>query len=323
MFSIGKMFNTGLYFVKKNKSTLELVAGSLLIVGGVVQLVKDAGDIAIVNNEVAYDKAYKKEIDEVVATSETPTTWEEEDQLGRSRFKYTTSKLCEHSLAYGKVCWKSGLMIAGGLTLNWISHADLTKQLQSASLAAAANALAFSKYRENVRADVGAEKDYQYLTGSVQKTVEVKEDGTVVETTTPIKPDSNDYVTIPHSFYLDDTDLYTGNTERDRDKLEQALNTVNMLLHKKGVLTENEIRQVFWAEYKTIAGQSAGAFAQNKDGSLNYISIGLEDKNDATLRFLSGEEPNFLITLRYSDGKPLEDNIFADTRIHEFDWRTV
>jgi hypothetical protein len=312
MINFGRVFNKIALAAIRNKSTIELVAGGIAIVGGTVMLMRDADKIAVVNSEVEYDKAYKKEIDEAVTNSEEPTTWEEEDTEGRSRLKYTLTTTCKHTLAYGKAGWKGLLLIGGGLVLMGMSHADLTAQLKAVTAEAMAQAMLFHDYRQRVRDDVGENKDMEYLTGV--KTVEVNENGEVIESTTTVKKIEHQYgkARTPNMFFLDETDMYTGNPTKDLATLEWGINAVNKLLHQKGALTVNEMEHILGRRILPISGQCGGAFAQNKDGSFNYISCGLERRDEATRRFLDGVEDNFLIELKYSDGRPLETNIFGD-----------
>lgn len=315
--NLTKLGNQALFFVKKNRATIELVAGASLVTIGTGLLIHDANDIALVNNEVAYDKNFIKEIDKAIADGKKTgdkTSWVEE--TGKTKVSYVTHSIVHNGLGYAKTAGRGVACVGAGLGLISLSHVDMTKQLQTMSAVAAANALQFAEYRKNVVADAGEEKDYQYLTGGVTKTVEVKEDGTVVETTTPINSEQKCYL---NTFFIDASSNYIGVPVHDLKWLQDSLTCVNNALHARGVLTGNEIRKCFGMG-PTVAGQASGAFAQNKDGSLNYISIGLESNDSATQRFLNGDEKNFLVRLKYSDGRPLETNIFADTRIHELGW---
>lgn len=315
--NISKFGHQALFFAQKHKATIELVAGAGLVVAGTAILIHDANDIAIVNNDVAYDREMKKEIEKIIKENEgTPEATDWKDQTGKSKSKWMIDNAVRHTINYGKAAGKGVVCVTGGLVLIGMSHADLTKQLQTVSAMAAAQAMSFSEYRKRVVEDQGADKDYQYLTGGVVKTTEVKEDGTVVETTRPINPDQKIYL---NSFFLDTSDLYTGIPTQDLKTLKTAQAVINNALHSKGVLTANEMYKCLGRK-NTIAGQAAGAFAQNKDGSLNYIVLGLEETDSATQRFLQGIESNFLVRLKYSDGRPLETNIFADSRIHELGW---
>ena len=315
--NLSKVGHQALFFAQKHKATIELVAGAGLVVAGTAILIHDANDIAIVNNDVAYDREMKKEIEKIIRENhDTPEATDWKDQTGKTKTKWMIDNAVRHTINYGKAAGKGVVCVTGGLVLIGMSHADLTKQLQTVSAMAAAQAMSFSEYRKRVVEDQGADKDIQYLTGGVVKTTEVKEDGTVVEITRPINPDQKIYL---NSFFIENSDLYIGIPSQDLKWLTTGLNTVNHILHAKGVLTGNEIRKCFGMK-ETVAGQASGAFAQNKDGSMNFISIGLESTDEATQRFLQGTESNFLVRLKYSDGRPLETNIFADSRIHELGW---
>ena len=307
--NIKHLMNMGKLFFMKNKATIELVSGAGLVVAGTFVLIHDANKIAEVNNELEADKEYIKTIDEVVKNPAENTSWAEE--TGKTKCNYIIGRGVHHSLAYAKVCGKGLLCVGTGLGLIGMSHADLTKQIQTISAAAAAEAMSFANYRKNVIKDAGAEKDYEYLTGGTTKTVTVSEDGTVTEVTTRV-PKPLEGSCAPHSFWLSDTGLYTGNNLRDWANVERALNIVNQHLQYKGYMFGNEMFDVFQANH-TVADQCAGAWAQNKDGSLNYIDIqvapGVRDA------FKQGLESDILITLSYVGGKPLEDNLLNDDRI--------
>ena len=51
-------------------------------------------------------------------------------------------------------------------------------------------------------------------------------------------------------------------------------------------------------------------FYQNEDGSINNVSFGIEDNNPAAQSFRDGINPDFLVTIKYADGRPICDNCF-------------
>ena len=310
MFNVKQLINVGKIFLKQNKPTIEFVAGAGLVVAGTAFLIKDAQKIADANADLSATINEAKEINKLV--KEENTTWT--DETGKSKSSYIIHATVHHSLAYAKVLGKGVGCEIVGLGLMSLAHVDLTRQIQTISAAAAAQAISFANYRQRVREDAGELKDYQYLTGNVKKTVTIKDDGTVVEETTPVSPIDKGMSGTPHSFWLSDTGLYTGNNLRDWAALERHLHIVNDVLHYNKMLTLNEIFEIFQAP-KTVVGQCAGAWAQDKNGSLNYIDIGLT--SGPALNFKNGVESDILITITYVGGKPLESNVLSDSRIHD------
>ena len=295
---IRRGINLGFLFVKAHASEIEAVAGGLCVVGGTVLLIKNAEAISDVNAAVKTDKQIKQEIDE-------GGSWEKK---GETKTHYILRTTKNHVCGYVETTWKGVALTGVGLGLMALSNVTIHKQLEAVSASLAATTLSYNQYRQRVIDDQGKEKDYEYLTGGVMKTVEVKSDGTVVETTTPIDMPSP-YI-IPHSFFFDSSNSnWTNNAARNKTYLEQCLYYVNKRLSIEGFLTENDIREVIGAE-KTIAGQASGVFYQNEDGSINHISFGIEDDNPAAQSFRDGVNPDFLVTIKYSDGSSICNNCY-------------
>ena len=305
---LGKLGKVG-KFVGRNASTIELIAGGILVAAGTVKLVKDAEKIAEVNQKVAGNKSYLKEIDQ------DPDGWKTMDET-RKHYILRTTK--DASFDYAKVLWKGiGLQLLGG-TLVVISHATVTKQLMSVSAALAGTTTAFNNYRKNVIADQGEQKDYEYMTGNVLHVVDVAKDGTVTETTIPCNDGSQAY--IPHSFFLSQSEYYTKDNNVNKRNFENILMYLNQKLAVDGLLTENYIRSQCKVPL-TIAGQSSCIFYQNEDGTTNQLSFGFERNNEAAQRFRDGSEPDFLVMLQKDDGTPIDSNMFVSKeRLAKLNW---
>lgn len=289
--------------LKKHASTIEFVAGCAAVVGGTVLLVKSANDIADVNNQVEDHKRHLKEIDE------DEDGWE---GMAETRGQYIRRCFVQDTVDYTKAIWKAAGLMAIGITMFGLSHATLTKQLKAVSASLAATSLSYSQYRQRVREDVGEEKDYQYLTGSCAKTVEVKKDGTVIETTIPIN-DNPDKCYIPHSYMFDEHNInWSEDPEHNKYFLERGLAAVNRRLEDDGFIFENDIWKLIGADAcdMTMAGQCAGAHYKNADGTTNKISFGIERNNPNAKAFRDGNEPSFFIILQYSDGRSIDDDLF-------------
>ena len=188
---IKRMTHMGLLFVKSHASEIEAVAGGLCVVGGTVLLIKNAEAIADVNAEVKTDKQFKKEVEE-------SGSWEEQ---GETKTHYILRTTKNHACGYIQTTWKGVALTGAGLGLMALSNVTIHKQLEAVSASLAATTLSYNQYRQRVIEDQGEEKDYEYFTGGVMKTVEMKPDGTVIETTTPINTDNQ--VFVPHSFFFD------------------------------------------------------------------------------------------------------------------------
>lgn len=289
--------------LKKHASTIEFVAGCAAVVGGTVLLVKSANDIADVNNQVEDHKRHLKEIDE------DEDGWEGMDE---TRGQYIRRCFVQDTVDYTKAIWKAAGLMAVGITMFGLSHATITKQLKAVSASLAATSLSYSQYRQRVREDVGEEKDYQYLTGGCAKTVEVKKDGTVIETTIPINGDDKT-IYIPHSMFFDEHNVnWRKDPSRNMYFLKRGLVAANRKLERDGFIFENDIWKLIGGEAcdMTVAGQSAGFHKSNPDGSTNQISFGFEANTEAAKRFRDGLEPSFLVILQYTDGRPADNNVF-------------
>lgn len=298
---IKRGFHMSLHFVKNHASEIEAIAGGLFIGAGMISIIKNADEISSVNAEVRNDRLAKEEI-------ELSGSWEEQ---GETKNHYIMRTTKNHTIGYIKSTWKGVGLTAIGIGLFALSNTTLHRQIEAISASLAATTMSYNQYRQRVIDDMGEEKDYQYYTGGVMKTVEMKDDGTVIETTTPIAVE-DDRVYIPHSFFFDASNSnYTDNAFKNRTFLEQCLYFINKRLEIDGFMTENDMREVLGAP-KTIAGQASGAFYKNPDGTINTISFGIEDNTLAAQAFRDGTNPDFLVILRYSDGRPICNNVYPE-----------
>ena len=300
--SIVRATKAAALFCKINAPTIELIGGISLVTVGTYKLISNSDKIADVKAQSELDKQSVKDIDE------SEDGW---NGLEESRTHYILKTKVNHAAGYTKACWKGVALIGGGVGLMVLSHATLKSRLVYVSSALATTSASFNKYRERVKADVGEEKDYEYLTGCSLKSVVTEKDGKVIETTIPIYKDT-DIEYIPHSFFFDETNPnWSKNPEDNYMFLTQTLNYLNSRLGIELCLTENQIRDAFGAP-RTIAGQASGAVYVNPDGTTNQISIGLEDESRVVKAFKDGKEPSFLVVLHYSDGKPINDNLYDE-----------
>lgn len=290
----GKIIGNAAHFWAKNNDKIEFVAGVALVAVGTGVLIHDAEKISDAKAEVQSKINYIHDIDE------SEEGWaEEETTRGKAVADVAKTAVVE----YTKAAWKGVGLIAAGEVLQGVSHATVTQKLTSVSASLAAVSTSFANYRKNVVEDQGEEKDYEYLVGPTMKSVELKKDGTVVETTTPIHTDTTKCY-IPHSFFFDESNInWQDSDEANREFLRRVETFVNQKLSVRQFMTENEIRDMIGAP-RTKAGQAAGVRYQNMDGTLNQIR--LKQVNPES-------DKNYLIVIEYSDGKSISDNILDDT----------
>lgn len=292
--SFGKIAGNTKHFWLKNNDKIEFVAGVAAVIAGTVVLIHDAEKIADAKSEVQGKLDYIHDIDE------SEEGWaEEETTRGKAMADVAKTAVVE----YTKATWKGVGLIAAGEVLQGISHATVTQKLTSVSASLAAVSTSFANYRKNVVEDQGIEKDNEYLVGPTMKSVELKKDGTVIETTTPIHTDAiNRY--IPHSFFFDESNVnWQDSDQANNDFINRVQTFLNQKLSVVRFMTENEIRDFFGAP-RTKAGQAAGARYQNPDGTLNQIRV---------RKLNPDSDKNYLLIIEYSDGKPISDNILDDT----------
>lgn len=294
MGSFGKIAGNAKHFWLKNNDKIEFVAGVIAVAAGTAVLIHDAEKIADAKNEVCCKLHYIHDIDE------SEGGWDEEwTTRGKEMADVAKTAVVEHT----KATWKGVGLIAAGEVLQGISHATVTQKLTSVSASLAAVSTSFANYRKNVVEDQGIEKDNEYLVGPTMKSVELKKDGTVVETTTPIHTDAvNRY--IPHSFFFDESNVnWQDSDQANNDFVNRIQTFLNQKLSVVQFMTENEIRDFFSAP-RTKAGQAAGVRYVNPDGTLNHIRV---------RKLNPDSDKNYLLVIEYSDGKPISDNILDDT----------
>lgn len=328
--AITRSLNKAVLFTKKNSDKIEFVIGNICVTAGTVVLIHDAEKISDVQLEVADRIQFIKDADN------DPDGWEDKDE--RKRYVNETIKIAV--TGYAKGCWKGVSLVALGQFLQWLSHATLNNKYNAVNTALAGTAAAFNTYRERVVKDQGEEKDYEYLTGGSMVSVEQKPDGTVTTTEVPLHTMGDARTYIPHSFFLGDVkDFYltsgnNGNVPRGIDDLLRALHNANSILKVTGFLFENRLRYDCYVP-ESVAGQAAGLFYEEPDGSTNRVSLFARGIEIGDPRLLDENPEDILFEIKVvntkRDGtttvKPLEDNILdriADvdpaSNIPKFGW---
>lgn len=309
---ITRTLNKALLFGKKNSDKIEFVVGNICVAAGTVFLIHDAEKISDVQVEVANRLDFIKDADN------DPDGWENKEE----RKKYVSETIKIAVKGYTKGCWKGVSLVAFGEFLQYISHVTLTKKYNVVNTALAGTAAAFSNYRERVVKDQGKEKDYEYLTGGSMVSVEQKPDGTVTTTEVPLHTMGDTRTYIPHSFFLGDVKNFyltsgnNGNVARGIDDLLRALNTENNVAKIQGYIFENKARYAMNIP-ETVAGQAAGMFYEEPDGSTNRLSLFARGVEIGDPSLLEGKPEDVLFEFKVvntsKDGritvKPLEDNI--------------
>lgn len=310
--NITRSLNKAVLFAKKNSDKIEFIAGSVCVTAGTVMLIHDAEKISDAQSEVMSRVQFIKDADN------DPDGWEDKDE--RKRYVNETIKIAV--TGYAKGCWKGVSLVAFGEFLQYLSHATLTKKYNVINTALAGTAAAFNNYRERVVKDQGEEKDYEYLTGGTMVSVEQKADGTVTTTEVPLHKMGDARTYIPHSFFLGDVKNFyltsgnNGNVARGIEDLVRGLHYINDTAKIRGFAFENNVRDTLDVP-KTVAGQAAGFFYEDSDGSTNRLSLFAHGIEIGDPRLLDGKPEDILFEIKVvntkKDGttsvKSLDDNI--------------
>lgn len=284
------------HFWQKNNDKILFVAGVALTIAGTGKLIADAEKIADVN----YDLKQRNE--EMKLIDSEKNGWEE---AGETKGHYIRETIGTAAIGYIKSAGPGVAMIAGGEVLQGLAHATLTNKLISMTATATMWAEGFKEYRQNVIADQGVEKDQEYLVGSTYKHVEVKEDGTVIETTIPAHADANDRV-VPNSFWFDEANpFWQKDDATNRDTIRDMEARINDMVAARSEATINECLWCIGAP-RTKAGSTTMVYSENKDKQATPIRLRLLNEDTA--------DRNYLIVIEYADGTPITDNVY------ESDW---
>lgn len=271
----------------KNRAKIETIVGMGLVVVGtgvIVSKAKQATEIANNIEDMQRDIRKRDAVDDWCDKKERSASV-------RGTLKYA-------GVNYVKTYWLGFSCVAGGLTLIGISDITMSNEITAAWGLASAYAATLTNVKNRVVADQGEEKWQEYLLGPQFETVDVMPDGSVVQTTEPIHQQDG---FPPHCFFFDEANP---NWEKDpyanRDFLENHQRWLNEKLRVEGFLFENDIRRDL-GEPLVKSGWTSGIFAEDKDGNRNYLTFGLDAKNQAAQRFRDGIEPSILIQLNVED----------------------
>lgn len=260
-----------------NRSNIEFIAGTALVVAGTVVVIKQAEKAVEVKGEV---ERLKKNIE----LTDDADGWESQGERTKACFAVAKTAVFGYSKTYGVGI---GMELAG-LTLQGISKATDRSEISSKTMALTSIAAQFAAYRQRVREDVGEEKEEEYYIGKPAGIVQVGENGEVYEETTVV-PD--------HAFLFDETNSnYEKEGTFNLDFLESHEHWINERLWAEGFLWENDIRRDVNAPIDPNAGKGDyGITAVDDEGNRNYISFGLKSRRAQSFR--DGTEKSFLVIL--------------------------
>ena len=276
--------------VYRNRADIATVAGMLSVVAGTCVVISKATQAAEITEEIAVKNNY-------ICRRDEEGDWESKSERSKARLGVLGFAAKEYAKTYSLGL---GIEALGLGLVAWGSH-EKSNQIATVSTMLASASATLNSVKERVIADQGEEKWQEYLLGPQFTTVDVMPDGTVIQTTEPVEDPSSANGFPPHCFFFDEANP---NWEKDarmnRDFLEDHQRWLNRRLQEEGFLWENDIRRDIGAEL-VKCGWTSGIFAKNADGSINYISFGLDAKNPAAQAFRDGIEPSVLIQLNVED----------------------
>lgn len=283
--------------IYKNRSNIEFAAAILLEIGGTAVIMSKADRAAEISDQMQY-------MLDCINTNDKNNNWDSPAERRSEVANVAKFAATEYTKCYGIGV---GMLIAG-IIFNCLSKATDRNEIANLSMAFAGLSATFAQYRQRVIEDQGEEKDQEYLLGPQLTTVDVLSDGTVIQTTEPVKDVWGKINLPPHCIMFDETNP---NHEKDaiinRDFLENHLRWLDERLEAEEFLWENDIRRDIGAPL-IKSGWTSGIFAWKIDPATgdkvrNHLSFGLEAKNPAAQRFRDGIEPNIILQLN------MEDNI--------------
>lgn len=229
---------------RKIKPDVCIIGGVILATGSVVVAVVDTwknketleSDIS----EIKQLKAYNPGNDpEAIEVSDKNTKW---------MLRQANKKLYSDIL---KTYWKTAVLTSGSIVLIFTGRKMMRKQIVELSAMYASLLESYRRYRQNVVAELGAEKDQEFAYGI--KTIEVvdSETGEVSKKVIPTETGMAGASTYARwlnegiwdskeQCYLWQNILYTGNKLELQARLRLIQNELNDMLRMKGWLTLNQ-----------------------------------------------------------------------------------
>lgn len=261
-----------------NRSNIEFVAGNIMVLTGTGMIISKAEDAVEVKQDVDYEK-------KIIELTDESNGWESQGERTKACFDVVKTG----AVGYTK-CYAPGAAVEiGGLILMGISKATDRKEIAITSAALASTTMEFMNYRKNVIAELGEEKDEEFLTDAI-KVTQIDENNKETTTVTPTRlPD--------HSFLFDEcNDNYDSRGFSNLEFLEDHERWLNERLWYEGILWENDIRRDVGAPIDPDA-ESYGITAVDENGNRNYISFGINKNTERAAAFRDGTEKSFLVIL--------------------------
>jgi hypothetical protein len=192
-------------------------------------------------------------------------------------------------------------VIAGGISIYAFTHSHIILQRRNTGLAAAYMTLdqMYKRYRANVVADVGEEKDREYRFGVVEKEIVDPKSG-LVETGRGIdaeevkkrKKEFSDYAVM----FDKANDHWEPSTRQNILYLQSVIRYFEDRLRLKGRVFLNEVYEYMGYE-PTEAGTQVGWIreAHQLGEGDGYISFGLERNTENAIKFMNGTLSDVLL----------------------------
>jgi hypothetical protein len=274
----------------KNRAKIEFVAGTAAVAVGTAMIVSKATRAS----EIADDLESKNR---VIRKKDANDGWDSKKERSDARKEVVGYAFKEYTKCY----WKGFAVEALGITLMSIGFGTSQKELSNMAALAASYATTLGLVKERVIADQGEEKWQEYLLGPQVTKVEVLEDGTVVQTTTPVDNPNRGANLPPHCYFWSTSRNYEKDPVMNRDRLESAQRWLDEKLWTEGFLLENGILKDLQLPL-VKSGFTAGILAETVDPVTgdrvrNHIDLGLGAMNQAAQRFRDGIEPDILLQL--------------------------
>lgn len=274
----------------KNRAKIEFVAGGALAVTGTAMIISKARRAAEVTDEVeARNNAIRR--------MDSHDSWESKEERSETRkdvIKYTIKE-------FTKCYWKGLTVEALGIALMGFGFGTSQAELSSMATFAASCATTLGLVKERVIADQGEAKWQEYLLGPQKVTVEVLDDGTVIQTTKPVENPGRGANLPPYSYFFSTSKNYEKDPRMNRDFLETHQAWLDDKLWAEGYMLTNEILKDLGMPL-VKSGYTSGIPAEyidpvTGDKVRNHIDLGLNAQNEAAQRFRDGLEPDILLQL--------------------------
>lgn len=194
-----------------------------------------------------------------------------------SQYKKTTKDLV-------KLYWPTAVVGVASVAALTKSHTILVNRNNALTVTVAGLHKMITNYRERVVAELGEQKDLEFLHGTVDKEIEVTDSKGKVKTKTikVLDPDGD----TPYSLYYDQKfPSWEKSPGYNQTFLQSQQSYANHQLQLKGHIFLNEVLDLLKAP-RTEAGQTVGWLNKSEDGRDALVDFGFNKSPD----FLNGYE---------------------------------